>query len=87
MMHWVPLNWFGYLLLVAGPVALLLRTLYPYAVLWTVLAITVAYHGGGFRLRPDLHLVDRGVPDRRHRRLAVAYVPAAGAGLGASWCG
>jgi hypothetical protein len=32
-LHWAPLNWFGYLLLVAGPVVLLLRTVYPYAVL------------------------------------------------------
>ncbi len=52
MMHWVPLNWFGYLLLIAGPVALLLRTLYPYAVLWAVLAITVAYQAAGFGFGP-----------------------------------
>jgi hypothetical protein len=39
--HGAPLTWFGYLLLVAGPVVLLLRTLYPYAVLLTVVAITV----------------------------------------------
>jgi signal transduction histidine kinase len=48
VLQWVPLNWFGYLLLIAGPVALLLRTLYPYAVLWVVLAITVAYQPAGF---------------------------------------
>ncbi len=29
VMYGAPLNWFGYLLLVAGPVVLLLRTLYP----------------------------------------------------------
>jgi hypothetical protein len=47
-LHWVPLNWFGYLLLIAGPVVLLLRTVYPYAVLLTVLAITVVYQSAGF---------------------------------------
>ena len=52
MLHWVPLNWFGYLLLIAGPVALLLRTLYPYAVLWAVLAITVVYQVAGFGYGP-----------------------------------
>jgi len=46
--HWIPLNWFGYLLLVTGPVLLLLRTLYPYAVLLAVLAITLAYQAAGF---------------------------------------
>jgi signal transduction histidine kinase len=51
-LHWVPLNWLGYLLLIAGPVALLLRTVYPYAVLLTVLAITVAYQAAGFRYGP-----------------------------------
>jgi signal transduction histidine kinase len=50
--HWVPLNWFGYLLLLAGPVALLFRTVYPYAVLLTVLAITVAYQWAGFGYGP-----------------------------------
>jgi signal transduction histidine kinase len=49
---WVPLNWFGYLLLLAGPVALLLRTRYPYTVLLTVLAVTVAYQGAGFGYGP-----------------------------------
>jgi signal transduction histidine kinase len=48
LLHWAPLNWFGYLLLIAGPVALLLRTAYPYTVLLTVLAITVAYTSAGF---------------------------------------
>ena len=51
-LHWVPLNWFGYLLLIAGPVALLLRTVYPYAVLLTVLAITVIYQWAGFGYGP-----------------------------------
>jgi signal transduction histidine kinase len=51
-LHWVPLNWFGYLLLIAGPVALLLRTLYPYTVLLTVIAITGAYLAAGFRVGP-----------------------------------
>jgi signal transduction histidine kinase len=46
--HWPALNWFGYLLLVAGPVALLFRTRYPYTVLMTVLAITVAFRLAGF---------------------------------------
>jgi len=50
--NWAPLNWFGYTLLIAGPVALLLRTLYPYAVLWVVLAITVAYQAAGFGYGP-----------------------------------
>jgi signal transduction histidine kinase len=50
--HWVPLNWFGYLLLIAGPLALLLRTLYPYAVLLVVLAITVVYKSAGFGYGP-----------------------------------
>jgi len=52
VVHWAPLNWFGYLLLVAGPVALLLRTMYPYAVLLTVLAITVVYKSAGFGYGP-----------------------------------
>ena len=51
-LHWQPLNWFGYLLLLAGPVALLLRTVYPYAVLLTVLAITVVYQVAGFGFGP-----------------------------------
>jgi signal transduction histidine kinase len=51
-LHWVPLNWFGYLLLIAGPVALLLRTVYPYTVLLTVIAITGAYLVAGFRVGP-----------------------------------
>jgi signal transduction histidine kinase len=50
--HWAPLNWFGYLLLLAGPVALLLRTRYPYTVLLTVLAVTVAYQWAGFGYGP-----------------------------------
>src|SRR5262245_8061310 len=48
VLHWAPLNWFGYLLLVAGPVVLLVRTVYPYVVLLTVLAITVVYTSAGF---------------------------------------
>jgi signal transduction histidine kinase len=51
-LHWIPLNWFGYLLLIAGPVVLLLRTVYPYVVLLSVLAITVAYLAAGFRFGP-----------------------------------
>jgi signal transduction histidine kinase len=51
-LHWVPLNWFGYLLLIAGPVALLLRTIYPYTVLLTVIAITMVYLVAGFRVGP-----------------------------------
>ena len=50
--HWLPLNWFGYLLLIAGPLTLLLRTLYPYAVLLAVLAITVVYKSAGFGYGP-----------------------------------
>jgi signal transduction histidine kinase len=48
----VPLNWFGYLLLIAGPLALFLRTLFPYPVLLVVLAITVVYQVEGFRHGP-----------------------------------
>jgi signal transduction histidine kinase len=48
LLHWAPLNWVGYLLLIAGPVVLLLRTAYPYVVLLAVLAITVAYTSAGF---------------------------------------
>ena len=51
-MYGAPLNWFGYLLLVAGPMVLLLRTLYPYAVLLTVVAITIVYLSAGFAFRP-----------------------------------
>lgn len=51
-LHWVPLNWFGYLLLIAGPVTLLLRTVYPYAVLLAVIAITGAYLAAGYRFGP-----------------------------------
>lgn len=46
--HWMPLNWFGYALLIAGPVALLARIRYPYPVLLVVLAITVSYQLAGF---------------------------------------
>jgi signal transduction histidine kinase len=49
---WAPLNWFGYLLLIAGPLALLLRTRYPCAVLLVVLAITVVYQVAGFGAGP-----------------------------------
>lgn len=51
-MHGAPLNWFGYFLLVAGPVVLLLRRMYPYVVLLTVLAITAVYLSSGFAFRP-----------------------------------
>jgi signal transduction histidine kinase len=51
-LHWAHLNWVGYLLLAAGPVVLLLRTVYPYAVLLTVLAITVGYTSAGFGYGP-----------------------------------
>jgi signal transduction histidine kinase len=51
LLHWAPLNWFGYLLLIAGPVVLLVRTMYPYAVLLTVVAITVVYASTGFGYR------------------------------------
>ncbi len=51
-LHFAPLNWFGYLLLIAGPVALLLRTVYPYPVLVAVLAITVTYQVAGFGWGP-----------------------------------
>ena len=46
--HWAPLTWWGYLLLIAGPVVLLARIRYPYPVLLVVLAITVAYQLAGF---------------------------------------
>jgi signal transduction histidine kinase len=48
----VPLTWFGYALLIAGPIALLLRTVYPYAVLLTVIAVTMVYLAAGFRFGP-----------------------------------
>jgi signal transduction histidine kinase len=51
-LDWVPLNSFGYVLLIAGPVALLLRTLYPYTVLLIVIAITGVYLAAGFRFGP-----------------------------------
>ena len=51
-LHWVPLNWLGYSLLVAGPLVLLLRTVYPYAVLLSVIAITGVYLSAGFRVGP-----------------------------------
>jgi len=51
-LHWVPLNWFGYLLVIAGPVALVFRTMYPYAVLLSVIAITGVYLSAGFRFGP-----------------------------------
>src|SRR5690349_3556653 len=47
-----PLTWFGYLLLLAGPLALLARSRYPYAVLLAVAAITSAYLLGGFGAGP-----------------------------------
>jgi signal transduction histidine kinase len=40
---WVPLDWLGYSLLVVGPLVLFARTLYPYAVLWVVVAITIVH--------------------------------------------
>jgi signal transduction histidine kinase len=51
-LHWVPLNWFGYVLLIAGPAALLLRTIYSYTVLLIVIAITMVYLAAGFRAGP-----------------------------------
>lgn len=47
-----PLTWFGYLLLLAGPVALLTRGRYPYPVLLAVLAVTLTYHLAGFGSGP-----------------------------------
>ncbi|MGV0815382.1 sensor histidine kinase [Mycolicibacterium boenickei] len=47
-----PLTWFGYLLLLAGPVALLARRRYPYPVLLAVMAITLTYHLAGFGSGP-----------------------------------
>ncbi|OKH78017.1 hypothetical protein EB73_40295, partial [Mycobacterium sp. SWH-M3] len=47
-----PLNWFGYLLLLAGPAALLARIRYPYPVLLAVLAVTLTYHLAGFGAGP-----------------------------------
>jgi signal transduction histidine kinase len=43
-----PLTWFGYLLLLAGPLVLLARSRHPYAVLLAVAAITTAYLLAGF---------------------------------------
>jgi signal transduction histidine kinase len=44
----VPLNAYAYVLLLAGPVLLLARAAYPYAVFLIVLAVTAAYLGAGF---------------------------------------
>lgn len=44
----VPLNAYAYVLLLAGPVLLLARAAYPYAVLLAVLAVTAVYLGAGF---------------------------------------
>lgn len=44
----VPLNAYAYVLLLAGPVLLLARAAYPYAVFLMVLAVTAAYLGAGF---------------------------------------
>jgi signal transduction histidine kinase len=52
VLHWAPLDGLGYLLLIAGPIVLLLRTAYPYAVLLTVLAITVGYTSAGYGYGP-----------------------------------
>ncbi|WP_078324564.1 sensor histidine kinase [Mycobacteroides salmoniphilum] len=49
---WRALDWFAYLLLVAGPLALLARSRYPYAVLVIVLAVTVTYPLAGFGFGP-----------------------------------
>lgn len=43
-----PLTWFGYLLLLTGPLVLLARYRYPYTVLLTVATITSAYLLAGF---------------------------------------
>ncbi|HEX9833795.1 MAG TPA: sensor histidine kinase [Mycobacterium sp.] len=51
-LRWVPLNWLGYVLLISGPIALLLRTVYPYAVLLTVIAVTIVYLAAGYRSGP-----------------------------------
>jgi signal transduction histidine kinase len=49
-----PLTWFGYLLLLAGPLVLLARYRYPYAVLLMIAAITAAYLLAGFGPGPVL---------------------------------
>ncbi len=49
---WRELDWFAYLLLVAGPLALLARRLHPYAVLLIVLAVTIVYPLAGFGFGP-----------------------------------
>ncbi|MBA0047671.1 sensor histidine kinase [Mycobacteroides sp. LB1] len=51
-MGWRELDWFAYLLLVSGPIALLARRRYPYAVLLIVIAVTVAYPLAGFGFGP-----------------------------------
>lgn len=43
-----PLTWFGFVLLLAGPLVLLARYRYPYAVLLAVTAITATYLLAGF---------------------------------------
>ncbi len=49
---WRELDWFAYLLLVGGPLALLARGRYPYAVLLVVMAVTVSYPLAGFGFGP-----------------------------------
>lgn len=49
---WRELDWFAYLLLVAGPLALLARRRHPYAVLLIVLAVTIVYPLAGFGFGP-----------------------------------
>lgn len=49
---WRELDWFAYLLLVAGPLALLARRLHPYTVLLIVLAVTIVYPLAGFGFGP-----------------------------------
>ncbi|RJL30375.1 sensor histidine kinase [Bailinhaonella thermotolerans] len=48
----VPLDWLGYALLVAGPVALVLRRVHPTAVLLTVVGITSVYAVLGYAYGP-----------------------------------
>ncbi|MDG3014335.1 sensor histidine kinase [Speluncibacter jeojiensis] len=62
------LNWLGYALLVAGPVALYWRRRYPIAVLTAVFGVTVAYLFAGFPYGPVF------------LALVVAFLTAASAG-------
>lgn len=65
---WTTLDGYGYALLLAGPVLLLARTVYPYAVLMAVLVVTALYELAGYGPGPVF------------TSLVVAFVTAASVG-------